>query len=153
MIYRTYGCNKCKVEFTTGDEDPACPKCESMELHWIPVAGHGGILSGSTRATDSYFKGQADRFGMTDFQSAKAGEAMAPRMRSQPKQTAPVEVAPGISVPISLNSQNQPQMSIQNFTPTKGMVPTFGSAMPVNNAAMPSMKSLTETVGSYDGRK
>lgn len=151
MIYRTYGCNHCNIEFTTTDDDPACPKCQGQELHWVPVAGHGGIISGSTRAQDGYFKTQAARHGLTNLHSARTGEAMAPREVSAPRQTQPIQVAPGISVPMALNSQNQPVMSIQNFTPTKGMMPSFGEGLPVRNTA--PLSSMTEIAGRYDGRK
>lgn len=156
MIYRTYGCDKCDVEFTAAieeDEEPSCLKCKGP-VHWVPAAGHGGIMSGATRAQDGYFKAQSARYGLTNLNSARTGEAMAPRDVTPPKQTGPVEIAPGISIPIQLNSANQPVTSVQNFIPTKGMEPTFGSAMPIGSGkTMPSLASITEVAGRYDGRK
>lgn len=152
MIYRTYGCNHCDIEFTSGDEDPECPKCKGMELHWVPVAGHGGILSGATKASDDYFKTQAKRFGFTNFHNARQGEAMAPRDPTPPRHTAPVQVAPGISVPIPMNSSNQPLTSIQNWKPAQGMQPAFGNGLPVSDGNRPSMRELTNVTARYDGK-
>lgn len=148
-IYRTYGCNECDIEFTTADEEPACLKCQG-EVAWIPQAGHGGIISGSTRSTDAYFRHQAQRYGMSDLHSARAGEAMAPRPKS-PSRVEPFEIMPGIKASIPLDGSGQPISGVMNFKPTAGMQPSFGNGLPVSGT--PSLQSITEVVGRYDGRK
>lgn len=153
MIFKTWSCDTegCENEFTTGDSEPACPNCGGDKLTWVPSAGHGGILSGGTKFQDSYWRGQSEAYGMSDFRTARAGENV---IKSRPTRQGPMwgpSGAPGWQMPLAMDAGGNPVASCQ----------PCGVTSPINakpsNAPLPGRPASgplpgTQIIGRYAGK-
>lgn len=145
-VIRSFKCDsqRCGVEFDSSDDSPRCEGCGGYRVHWIPKGGH---IAKSAPHLDRVLRAQADRFGLTNLKSARAGERMEPD-RPQPKMLPHTPMfSPGAGAhPIPIASE-----AYATFTPThnkiSGNLPVGAKFNRPRGNRIP-----TQIVGRHDGK-
>ena len=118
-ILRSWAClnRRCGVDFDAWEDYPACPKCGNIRCQWIPGGGH---VAGTAAAADATLRDLAQRYGMSDINSAREGERAMPKLRTPQAADGPPRVfGPGFVAPVNMASAEcRPSSARVNFKTT-----------------------------------
>lgn len=145
-VIRTFQCDsqRCAKEFDSSDDQPRCLHCGGYRVHWVPKGGH---IAKAAPHLDRVLRAQADRFGLTNLKSARAGERAEPD-RPQPKmlQNTPMFSAGAGTAAIPIATE-----AYSTFTPTankiSGNLPVGAKFNRPRGGRIP-----TQIVGRHDGK-
>lgn len=96
-VWRTWAClnRRCKHQFNAQADFPPCPRCGGLRVNWVPQPF--AIKSERTKMGDWAAKSleeQARAGGMTNLQSPRRDERMAPKVSVQGQKMGPMDYEP-----------------------------------------------------------